>query len=145
MDAHDPLTACLALASADGAVRRRFDAALSGAHGLSLNDFVLLRALRSAPGGRLRRVDLAQRLGITASGATRLLAPLEKTGYVVRQTNPDDARVAFASLTPAGEQLADHAHDTAVEIGTDVLTSRYTADEIATLTRLLARLAPIGA
>jgi DNA-binding MarR family transcriptional regulator len=145
MEPSEPLDACLALARADGAVRRRFDAALSGAHGLSLNDFILLRALRSAPGGRLRRVDLAQRLGITASGATRLLAPLEKTGYVLRHANPDDARVAFASLTPAGEVLADHALETALEVGTDLITARYTADEIATLARLLARLAPIGA
>ena len=145
MEPNEPLDTCLALAHADGAVRRRFDAALSGAHGLSLNDFILLRALRSAPGGRLRRVDLAQRLGITASGATRLLAPLEKTGYVLRHANPDDARVAFASLTPAGEVLADHALETALEVGTDLITARYTADEIATLARLLARLAPIGA
>jgi DNA-binding MarR family transcriptional regulator len=144
VEATDPVDACLTLARADAEVRRRLDAALSGAHGLSLNDFILLRALRGAPGGRLRRVDLAQRLGITASGATRLLAPLEKTGYVVRHSNPDDARVAFASLTEAGETLADHALDTATEVGADLLTARYTADEIATLTHLLARLTPIG-
>ncbi len=34
--------------------------------------------LERAPGGRLRRVDLAERLGLTASGVTRSLLPLEK-------------------------------------------------------------------
>ena len=55
-----------------------------------------------APGGRLRRVDLAERQGLTASGVTRSLLPLEKTGLVGRQPDPRDARVGYAVITAAG-------------------------------------------
>lgn len=44
------------------------------AHGIGLSDFAAVHHLAEAPGGRLRRVDLAQRLALSPSGVTRLLA-----------------------------------------------------------------------
>ncbi|UUZ55216.1 MarR family transcriptional regulator [Massilia sp. H-1] len=55
---------------------------------------------RAPPGGRIRRVDLAERVSLTASGVTRTLLPLEKIGLVTRQSDPRDARVGFAVITP---------------------------------------------
>ncbi|MCU1353928.1 MAG: MarR family transcriptional regulator [Acidimicrobiales bacterium] len=141
-EAPESLEVCLTLARADAEVRRRFDASLSSLYGLSLNDFTVLRTLRAAPGGRLRRVDLAARLGLTPSGVTRLLVPLEKIGHVDRHANPDDARVALASLTAAGEALVVDAEGTAGRLADDVFDHRLSAEELAVLGRLLARLAP---
>jgi len=75
-------------------------------HGLSLNDLVILTALVTAPAGRLRRINLAARLGITASAVTRPLVPREKVGLVDRESDPRDARSALATLTPAGTERA---------------------------------------
>lgn len=111
---------CLRLARANAAIVRRLDTVLGGHHGLSFGDFMLLLHLARAPGGRLRRVDLAERQGLTASGVTRTLLPLEKTGWVARQTAERDARVGYAVITPAGHVLLDHAtltaHETCAEL-----------------------------
>src|SRR6478672_765722 len=37
-------------------------------HGISLSDLAILRELRREPAGKLRRSELAQRLGLTPSG-----------------------------------------------------------------------------
>lgn len=100
---------CLRLARAATTLARRFDAGLGNHHGISFADYQLLRQLVRAPEGRLRRVDLAERLGLTASGITRSLLPLEKIGLVGRQSDPRDARVGYALITPAGAELVAHA------------------------------------
>lgn len=100
---------CLRLARAASSLTRRFDSALGNHHGISFADYQLLRQLARAPEGRLRRVDLADRLGLTASGVTRSLLPLEKIGLVGRQSDPRDARVGYAVITPAGAELVTNA------------------------------------
>lgn len=111
---------CLRLARVQATVVRRLDAVLGGHHGLSFGDFMLLHHLSKAPGGRLRRVDLADRQGLTASGVTRTLLPMEKTGLVARMADERDARVGFAAITPAGHNLLDNA----------LLTARDTCAEL---------------
>lgn len=100
---------CLRLARAHAVLIRRFDSMLGTYHGISFGDYQLLRHLGRAPAGRLRRVDLAERLGLTASAVTRALLPLEKIGLVVREIDPRDARVGFAAITPTGRELLDNA------------------------------------
>jgi DNA-binding MarR family transcriptional regulator len=112
---------CLRLARAHATIIRRLDTVLGGHHGLSFGDFMLLQSLANAPGGRLRRVDLAERQGLTASGVTRSLLPLEKTGLVGRQPDPRDARVGYAVITPAGHTTLDNAMVTAREVSADLL------------------------
>jgi len=89
---------CIRLTRAQSATVRRLDNVLS-IHGLSFNDFLILYYLEKAPESKLRRIDLAERLGVTASGVTRSLLPLEKLGQVARQQDPRDARVGYAVLT----------------------------------------------
>ena len=92
---------------------RRIDARLSNIHGLSFGDFAILYHLKHAHESRLRRTDLAELLGLTISAVTRSLLPLEKIGLVDRQSNPNDARVGYARLTQAGDQLFSNASETA--------------------------------
>ena len=107
---HDAsLEFCIRLARAHAVLTRRLDNRLSSLHGLGFGDFMLLNFLSRAEGQRLRRIDLAERLGLTASGVTRSLLPLEKVGLVGRQPDPRDARVGYALLTDAGQQLLAHA------------------------------------
>jgi DNA-binding MarR family transcriptional regulator len=94
---------------------------LGGYHGISFSDFMLLHYLNRAPGGRLRRVDLAERQGLTASGVTRTLLPLEKIGLVERQQDPRDARVAYAAITETGRELLGNALTVANQISKDLL------------------------
>lgn len=111
----------LRLARAQATLVRRLDQVLGGYHGISFSDFMLLHYLNRAPGGRLRRVDLAERQGLTASGVTRTLLPLEKIGLVERQQDPRDARVAYAAITATGRELLDNATTVANQISRDLL------------------------
>src|SRR5271165_6440496 len=83
----------------------RVDAELGAVHGLGLSDFAALHYLAEAPGGRLRRVDLARRLALTPSGVTRMLGPLERRGIVAREEGGHDARATYAVLTRSGKSL----------------------------------------
>lgn len=134
----------LRLARAQATLVRRLDQVLGGYHGISFNDFMLLHFLSRAPGGRLRRVDLAERQGLTASGVTRNLLPLEKIGLVERQQDPRDARVAYAALTATGRELLNNATTVANQISRDLLRHCPSA-QLGALSEALATIAGIDA
>ncbi|HSK98226.1 MAG TPA: MarR family transcriptional regulator [Euzebyales bacterium] len=97
---------------------------------------------RRAPDGTMRRQDLADRMSMTPSGVTRLLAPLEKLGYVSRDSHPRDARLSLIVLTPAGAQRARDALAEAEERAEAFLARSLETEQVATLASLLARLVP---
>jgi len=133
---------CLRLTRAYATLTRRLDNALSSVHGLSFGDFMILYYLGRSPGKRLRRVDLAERLELTASGVTRTLLPLEKLGLVERQPDPRDARVGYALLSDAGQQLLDYALVSVQAIAQEA-TQTLSADQLEAQSALLGRLAGI--
>jgi DNA-binding MarR family transcriptional regulator len=135
---------CLRLARTHAQLIRRFDSALGSHHGISFGDFQVLDHLSRAPGGRLRRVDLAERLGLTASGVTRALLPLEKIGLVTRQPDPRDARVGYAAVTPIGEQLLVNAGATTDMVSGDLLNT-VEPELLAAMSALFGQLAGITA
>lgn len=135
-----PLEFCLHVAKAHAALIRRFDGPLGTLHGVSFSDFILLLQLDRAPGAKLRRVDLAEKLGITPSAVTRALIPLERIGLVTRQRDLRDARVGYAVLTKAGQRVLQEAMGTAELIGEDVIP----ATGVAQLDRLSELLMQIG-
>ena len=91
------------------ASRRSFDVQLQGEHGLTVNDYGALLLLARAEGARMRRVDLAEGLQLTASGVTRLLVGLERNGLVEQATCATDRRVTYAALTEAGRRKLEEA------------------------------------
>jgi DNA-binding MarR family transcriptional regulator len=115
----------------------RVDAELGALHGLGLSDFAALHHLAEAPAGRLRRVDLARRLAVTASGVTRLLGPLERRGIVTREADGHDARATYAVLTRSGKTLVKDATATATAIAESILRSLGERDR-AVLAKLAA-------
>lgn len=131
------LELCMRLVRADTEIRRKLEV-----QGLSLNDLTVLQSLCSTPGRRLRRVDLAERLGITPSGIARLVAPLEKLGYLTRDSDPHDARIALVCVTDVGAALYQDAVTVAEEKATTLLGDAFDSAEQKQLTELLGRLAP---
>lgn len=135
---------CLRLARAHAALMRRLDNSLGSHHGISFGDYQVLNHLSRAPGGRLRRVDLAERLGLTASGVTRTLLPLEKIGLVSREADPRDARVGFAVVTAAGQELMHNATDVVDLISRDALRA-YEPEQLASMATILGQIAGMNA
>lgn len=141
--ANPSLEFCLRLTRAYATLTRRLDNALSNLHGLSFGDFMVLYYLDRAQGKRLRRIDLAERLGLTASGVTRTLLPLEKLGLVSRQPDPRDARVGYASLTDAGQQLLAYALVSVEPIAQEAIQN-VAPEQIDALSLLMGQLAGIN-
>jgi DNA-binding MarR family transcriptional regulator len=131
---------CLRLARANAVQQRRLDAALGSHHGISFADFQLLNLLCRAPGGKMRRVDLAERLSLTPSGVTRSLLPLEKIGLVTRQADPRDARVGYAVITPVGQELLLNATDV-VDVVSRELTRALQVEQTNEMHAFLGKLA----
>lgn len=81
-------------------------------YGASFSEFVILRAVEAEGEQGIRRVDLAERVGLSISGITRALQPLEKLGYVETQDETLDARVRKVVLSKSGSELfADISKD----------------------------------
>jgi DNA-binding MarR family transcriptional regulator len=134
------LDAWVGLLRAHAAATRRFNRELMASHGLTINDFEVLVHLAHAEGGRLRRVDLAQRVLLTASGITRLLDGLERSKLVCKASCAADARVTYAEITPQGRELLADARASHVEGVRALFAERFTPDELQALTALLERL-----
>ncbi len=130
---------CLRLAKAHGALVRWFDGRLGTMHGLSFGDFAMLLELSRAPEEKLRRIDLADQLGLTASAVTRALIPLERIGLVKRERDLRDARVGYAVLTKTGERVLRESLSSAEVISEDVVPSGKTPD-LGRLSELLQQL-----
>jgi DNA-binding MarR family transcriptional regulator len=122
------------------ATTRELNARLVADHGLTINDFEALLHLARAEDGRMRRVDLAERLILTASGVTRLLDGLEQSGLVDRASCASDRRVTYAVLTEAGREKLAEAQRTHVADIRAFFETRFSEEEIDQLATLLARL-----
>jgi DNA-binding MarR family transcriptional regulator len=109
------------------------------AHGISLADLAILRELRREPGQKLRRSELAQRLGVTPSGIARQVAPLERIGLVARESHDRDARLALVVLTDTGRAIVDDALKTAEQAAEQAFAARWSEPERERLAKLLGR------
>ena len=99
----------LAFAAAWSRLEKRLDHSLGAVRGISLAEYRILRALGDAPNAQASRVDLADQVGLTPSGITRALRPMEKLGIVSTVRSKRDARLAIAALTAAGRELLNDA------------------------------------
>ena len=134
------VSAFAALLRAHAAVTRRLSAELMADHELTISDYEVLLRLANAPDRRLRRVDLAEEILLTASGVTRLLDGLERAGFVERGTCDTDRRVVYAVLTDEGlakVRAASASHVAQIE---ELYGGQFDEPELVRLERLLARL-----
>jgi DNA-binding MarR family transcriptional regulator len=134
------LNAWVALLRAHASLTRTLNAQLVQAHGLTINDYEVLLHLARADGHQLRRVDLAERLLLTASGITRLLDGLERAGYVCKGQCASDARVTYAVITDAGFAKLKAASGTHIDGIRGLFEERFSDGELDQLAELLARL-----
>lgn len=80
-----------------------------GVHGISFTEYLIMHHLDGSPLKTMRRIELAEHVGISASGVTRLIAPMEKIKIVEKEANPRDARQSLVKLSKVGQQLYSDA------------------------------------
>ena len=135
-----PDTAWVRFLRAHAALTRELSSRLEALHELTLSDFDVLVQLYYAEGRRMRRIDLARSVLLTASGITRLLDGLESSGLVAKERCDSDARVTYAVLTQAGVKKIEEARESHLADIEEVFGSRFSAEEREQLAELLGRL-----
>jgi DNA-binding MarR family transcriptional regulator len=134
------LDAWARLLQAHASTTRALSGSLLAEHGLTLNDYEALLRLERAEDGRMRRVDLADDLMLTASGVTRLLDGLEAAGYVERASCSTDRRVVYAVITDAGREKLETASESHLAEVRALFDERFRPEELEQLAELLGRL-----
>jgi DNA-binding MarR family transcriptional regulator len=79
--------------------------ALLQQHGVTHDQYNVLRILRGAHPGGHPRVEVGKRLVSRAPDVTRLLDRLERQGLVARGWAPENRRLSVATITAAGLAL----------------------------------------
>ena len=134
------IEAFVRLLRAHAAVTRQLSAQLSADHGLNINAYEALLLLARADDSRMRRVDLAGQLLLTAGGVTRLLDGLERDGFVAREECSSDRRVSYAVLTEAGRDKLREASKSHTRQIRELLGGPFDDGQLTQLVGLLDRL-----
>src|SRR5262245_9209477 len=77
-------------------------------HGLTMARYDVLAQLEMA-GGRLGLSELGAAIVLTPSGLSKLLDRMHSAGLIRREPDPNDARAAYATITPQGRKLVNNA------------------------------------
>lgn len=128
------------LLRAHSAVTRLLSAQLQEEHGLTINAYEALLRLSRAEGDRMRRIDLAESLLLTASGITRLLDGLERAGLIGNEQCDTDRRVSYPVLTDKGRTKLSEASESHIAAVRALLGERFSDEELGQLIGLLDRL-----
>ena len=104
-------------------------------HGISFNEYLIMRYLAEHSERSISRIELADFMGLSASGVTRLVAPMEKTGILERQASSRDARQSLVLLTHTGRRVFTEAQDSFAQIAEE-LTRHADSDSLAQIIEL---------
>jgi DNA-binding MarR family transcriptional regulator len=83
--------------------------------------------------------ELADEMQLRPPTVSRMLQRMEKSGWIVRRSDPEDARVSRVFLTEAGRQVQGQVLDAEQRLGEMALRG-FTAEEQMLLRRFLVQL-----
>ncbi len=86
----------------------------------------------------LSRIELADQLGMSASGVTRLLIPMEKNKFIQKTKNPRDSRQSLVKLSATGKRVFEEARESFSHIASE-LTSNLSQSQLEKLMELYAK------
>ncbi len=128
----------ISLATLQSQFQKKIDQNLS-VHGISFSEFLVLHHLFGAVNMTMRRIDLAESVGLSASGVTRLVNPMEKNHLVQKEAHARDARVSLVQLSKTGEEMYRNAL-VSFEHCADELLAALKNTQIATLLGLIGNI-----
>lgn len=137
--------AWIGLLEAHKRLTRALDAELVARHGIGLSALELLARLAAAERRELHLSALAQAAGLSLSRVSRIVDALVARELVVRRACRHDARSVHAELTDAGLELVRGAQATHFGLVQEAFFDHLDDDEVATLARVFARVAPRAA
>ena len=87
----------------------RLDDDLRRVFNISLTEYEILVRLSERPDRSIRMAHLADALAHSRSRVTHTIDRMEKAGYVIRGTTPEDGRGIVATMTDKGSDLLSQA------------------------------------
>ena len=111
------------------------------ASGVSLAFYDVLLELQAAPGGRLTMSELGTRVVLSRSRVSRVVDDMAGAGLVRRETNPDDARSAYAVITSSGRSTFRRAAPIYLGLIEQHVARDLSPRDLGLLARLLERIA----
>lgn len=132
--------AVVSLLVAAGHARQEMEA-VCREHGLTHDQYNVLRILRGVHPQGHPRYRIAERLIERAPDVTRLLDRLEKQGLVERYRSDEDLRLSFSRITEDGLALLA-GMDGALEAAQARVTRSLEPDELRELIHLCGKLTP---
>jgi DNA-binding MarR family transcriptional regulator len=127
------------LAEAHRRLDGRLGAAMEARCRIPLAWFEVLSHLGGSDDGQLTMGELAERLGLTTGGVTRLVDRIESAGLVSRRPSSTDRRVAYAVISRVGRAKLRQASGVHAE-NLRAVFADFSERELAVLDRLLGRL-----
>ena len=118
---------------------KHMDAERLRPHGLSPQQYNILRILRGAEGKKMSMRDVLQRMLDRAPNATRLTDKLIAKGLVLRERCTDDRRVVHLLISAKGKELVN-SMDKDAERVVDLVAQKLTKTEAQTVNTLLDKL-----
>ena len=118
------------------AVMQRTLAQVVEAHGITIQQYNVLRILRGAGEAGLPTLAIRDRMVEEAAGITRLLDKLESAGHVVRERSTPDRRQVLCHITRSGESLIT-ALDGPMDAANQLAGTHLDDEERTTLIELL--------
>ncbi len=100
-------------------------------HGITPQQFNVLRILRGAGPDGVPTLEVAERMVEETPGITRLLDRLEAKGSVKRQRWQEDRRQHLCWITPKGAALLGKLDDPMIEFGEDLMKGLKHEERIA--------------
>jgi len=125
---------------ADSAVRRVLDERLAAEAGCSLLEHDLLAWLTAQPQRRLQMLKLAEMLGVTRGGLTRIVDRLVERGWIDRDRPASNRREVYAVLTPDGQNAIEHARAIYLSVLQQILGTHLNKTELDALARITNKL-----
>jgi DNA-binding MarR family transcriptional regulator len=111
--------------------------------GLTLSAYEVLLLLEEAGPDGLRMTQLAQTLGFSGGGLTRLADKLQQEGYLERRRCDDDGRGYEALLTPVGRTKLKRVHVKHLRAVRSLFLDRLSSDEQTALGSIWQKLGQV--
>lgn len=121
-------------------VSARLNHELDEAAAISMYEYEILVRLFESEAGRVRMSQLADQVSYSRSRLTHTVGRLERAGYVLRSSCPNDRRGVYAHLTKAGYEFLAKTAPIHLDGVRRHLINRFTPSELATLTELLEKI-----
>lgn len=84
---------------------KKESAAIFKNYGLTFPQYNVLRVLEASKNGQNRVRDINRIMLVSGANMTGITKRMEKTGFIIRKSDPNDDRLKWLELTPKGKSV----------------------------------------